>query len=224
MKPRFIFTVMLAGALALASTATAQTRDHGYVLGIGGSTTTEVTSPFFGGAVGFNITRDLFVTGEVGRMQNVYADFTKEDLSAVEQQFATEGVRLTTEFKMPTTYVTGGVRWTVPTTYEAKPYVTAAGGFARLDPKPGFIVEGLDITSVALQDPTMHTAFEKQNRPLMSLGGGVSVQVAKHFTADVGYRFSRIFVNTDFLQDNASPHSHNGFNLHRAYAGAGVRF
>jgi opacity protein-like surface antigen len=224
MKPRFIFTAMLAGVLAFAAVAGAQTRDRGYVLGIGGSTTTEVTSPFFGGAVGFNLTPDLWVTGEVGRMHDVYANFTKDDLKAVEQGFANEGVLLTTTFKMPTNYVTGGVRWAVPTTYQARPYLTASGGFARLDPKPGFIAQGIDITSVALQEPALKTAFEKQNRPLMSLGGGLSIDVAKHLTADVGYRFSRIFVNTDFLQDIASPHAHKGFNLHRAYAGAGVKF
>jgi opacity protein-like surface antigen len=224
MKPRFVVAAILTGALALASTATAQTRDHGYVIGIGGSTTTVVTSPFFGGAVGLNVTRDLLVTGEVGRMQNLYADFTRDDLRALEQGFTEQGLPFTANFEMSTVYAMGGVRWVVPTSYTARPYLNASVGIARLDPKPGFIASGVDITSIAMQDPTFKTAFEKQNRPLASFGGGVSVPIAKHFTADVGYRYSRIFLDTNYLQDVASPHSHKGFDVHRVYAGAGFAF
>lgn len=224
MKPRFVLTAALAFALALASTVAAQTRDHGYVIGIGGSTTTVVTSPFFGGAVGLNVTRDLLVTGEVGRMQNLYADFTRDDLRALEQAFAEEGIPFNANFEMSSVYAMGGVRWVVPTNYTARPYLTASAGIARLNPKPGFALAGIDITSLVMQEPDLKTVFEKQNRPLASFGGGVSVPFAKHFTADVGYRYSRIFLDTSYLQAGSSPHSHKGFDVQRVYAGAGFTF
>ena len=56
--------------------------------------------------------------------------------------------------------------------------------------------------------------------------GGVTVDVLRHLTLDIGYRYSGIFIKTDYQQlpVPVSPHSHTRIDTHRLFAGAGFRF
>jgi opacity protein-like surface antigen len=227
MSARSLFRGGLAAAFLIASLpAAAQEPQRGYVVGFGGVGATEVTSPYFGGSVGFNVTPDLIITAEVSRSQDVLSNFTKEDLGLAAQSASNEiGLPFSTKVKMPTNFVTGGVRYLIPVSWMARPYVSATAGIAHMTPQPTFTLAGVDVTSISMQQEPLKTAFRNETRPMATVGGGLAVTVARHVTFDVGYLFSGIFINTDYLQDfEVSPHSHSQIYTHRGYVGAGFRF
>ena len=209
-----------------AAPAAAQTGEpRGFVVGHGGASVTEATSPLFGGAFGVNLSRHLQITAEVGRMQNVLPTFTRTDLRVAENDAAAEGVRFSATSRMPTVYGMAGIRVLGPGTRYVRPYVLASGGVAHLTPKPTFKIEGLDVTDIGLQEsPELRSTFRNENRPMASVGGGLSITVARHVAFDVGYKYSEIFIKKDYLQDPESPHQHHRIDVHRMYFGVGYAF
>jgi opacity protein-like surface antigen len=230
MTARTVFKGGLVLALlvlvALPASAQSQTDQRGYVVGLGGAGTTQVNAPFFGASVGFDVTDHLQITADVGRTQDVLASFTKEDLRLSDQAMLDEtGLPSTTSVKMPTNYLTGGVRVLMPSGRYIRPYASASAGIAHMSPAPKFVLGGLDVTSLAMLDPVASTAFREATRPMASLGGGLTFDVARHVMLDIGYRYSGIFIETDYLQDyESSPHSHKRIDTHRVFAGAGFTF
>lgn len=216
----------LLALVALPVSAQSQSGQRGYVVGIGGAGATQVNAPFFGASAGFDVTDHLQITADVGRMQDVLSNFTKEDLALVDQGLQVDtGLPFSSKVKMPTNYVTGGVRFLMPSGWRARPYASASAGIAHMSPKPTFEVAGLDYTTLAMADQTVGKAFREDTRPMASIGGGVTFDVVKHVTFDIGYKYSGIFIKTDYLQDlEASPHSHTRIDTHRVFAGAGFRF
>lgn len=222
-----ISRLSLAACLALlAVPALAQDRTptRGYVMGVGGAAVSEVRAPVFGGGVGVNVTPRLQITGDFGRMNDLFPSFTREDLKAFEQSASDDGLLLATKSRIPTYYAVGGVRAILHDRAAVRPYVSANAGVARLAPEPTFLLEGIDVSSAVLQDAVFNTAFENRTRPLVSVGGGVVVLAAKHFMVDAGYRFTRIFIDKEYLQDTESPHQHAGINVNRFYLGVGFVF
>lgn len=220
----------LAGALlalwalpALGQTAADQ---RGFLVGFTGGSATEVTAPFFGGGVGFNVTPNIQITGDFGRMQDVEAPFTLEDLAIVDQSFRDEmGLISTSTIKMPTNYVTGGVRFRFGTSWPVQPYVLAHAGIAHMSPSPNFSVEGTDLTSLVMQAPYVQEAFREETRPMATFGAGVTARVVRYLQLDFGYKYSGIFIDENFLQDyEVSPHAHSRIDTHRFYAGFGLAF
>ena len=203
---------------------------HGYVVGMGGLGATQVNSPFFGASAGFNLTPNLLLTVDVGRMQDVQADFTKEDLASLDQQVtAIAGIPFTSTIKMPTNYFTGGVRYVLPVRGAIRPYVSGSGGIAHMSPEINFAAMGIDMTGFLQSDPELApyvaTPFREETRPMATLGTGVVFTVVRHLTFDIGYKYSGIYLNTDYLQLNGiSPHNHDLLNTHRVYTGVGVTF
>jgi opacity protein-like surface antigen len=213
-------------ALLLAAPAAAQTDEpRGFVVGHGGASLTESTSPIFGGAVGVNLSRHIQITGEVGRMQNVFPTFTRTDLLVAVSDAAAEGIRFDATSRMPTVYGMAGIRVLGPGTRYVRPYVLASGGVAHLTPKPTFKIEGLDVTDLTLKEvPEIRNVFRNENRPMASVGGGFSITVVRHVAFDMGYKYSEIFITKDYLQAEDSPHQHHRIDVHRFYFGAGYAF
>ena len=220
-----IAVALLAIALPLHAQPPAPTQ-HGYLVGFGGAASTQVTSPYFGGSLGVNLTQDLQLTFEMSRAQDMLADFTKEDLGIVDREVsALAGMPWTSSVKMPTNFYTGGLRYLLPVGGPARPYVAASGGVAHMSPKATFTLNGIDVTTPMFEQNLIKTTFREETRPLASLSGGVAFKVAPHLTFDLGYRYSRIFIHTDYLQDyETSPHNHTAIQAHRVFAGVGVTF
>lgn len=230
--------IVAAAALALvsvpAAAQTTQPHQRGYVVGFGGLSATEINSGLFGASAGFNVTRDLQVTVDSGRMLDVQASFTHADLAVLDSAVtAFSGIPLTTTVKMPTNYLTGGVRYLIPVRGPVRPYVAGAAGMAHMSPKPTFTALGVDVSSPILNDPEVGpvftSTFREETRPMATVGGGVVFTVAQHLYLDLGYRYSGIFIKTDYLQAGGlatgiSPHDHTRIDVHRAYAGVGVTF
>jgi opacity protein-like surface antigen len=219
---------LLAALFALLSLpAAAQQRDQrGYVIGLGGVGATEVTSALFGGSAGFNVTPDLLITVDIGRTEDVLATFTEDDLAAVDQAVLAEGAPSSSStVKMPTNYLTAGIRYLLPISGAFRPYVSAGGGIAHMSPKARFVIAGIDATSAMYEFEVVSNTFREDTRPTASVGGGIAMTVARHLTFDLGYRYSPIFIERDYLQDyEVSPHSHNRIDTHKVYAGVGFAF
>lgn len=256
MSPRNAVGVIVAAvALVLASVPAAaqspQTPQRGYVVGLGGLGATQVNSALFGASAGFNVTPDLQITVDAGRMQDVQATFTHDDLALLDQQITSvmNSINGPSPFastvKMPTNYVTGGVRYLVPVRGGVRPYVSGSAGIAHMSPETNFALGGIQLQSFLTQlgqtypellpdiqrltsemNTAVGTTFREDTRPMASVGGGVSVTVVRHLAFDFGYRYSAIFIQRDYLQgpSDFSPHTHNRIDVHRVYAGVGVTF
>ena len=229
--------VLAAAALTFVSApAIAQAPEasqRGYIVGLGGLSATQVNSGLLGASAGFNVARDLQITIDTGRMLDVQAPFTHEDLAMLDSAVTVNGIPLTSTVEMPTNYVTAGVRYLIPVRGLVRPYVSGSGGIAHMSPKPTITALGVDVTSALASDsevgPPFTTTFREATEPMASVGGGVMFTVARHLTFDLGYRYSGIFIKTNYLQAGGfeaglSPHDHTRINLNRVYAGMGVAF
>jgi opacity protein-like surface antigen len=222
-----VLALALFALWALPAAAQSQGDQRGYITGFGGAgSTTEVTAPFFGGSVGVNVTPNLQITGDFGRMQDVLAHFTREDLSLADKSL-TSDTNLTSKstVKMPTNFVSGGIRLRAANNWAVQPYVLAHAGIAHMSPKPTFTLQGLDITSTVMADPYTSGVFREETRPMATFGGGVTAVLMRHVQVDVGYKYSGIFIKSDFAQDyQTSPHKHDRIDTHRVYGGIGLVF
>ena len=169
------FAAILLATVLLSSTASAQ-EPRASVQGFGGVGVGSFTTPYanFGGAITGDLTPNVQLIGEAGRLGNILPSTTQMlfDLSPVGMSasafYAQGGVRLTSS--------SGALR----------PYAEASGGIARLTPH----VTGLDGLPGVLTNAGL--AFLNQTAPIGTLGAGVTLH-AGNFVADAGYRYHRIF-------------------------------
>jgi hypothetical protein len=178
----FNLAAVLTGVLCLASSASAQ-ETHSFIQGFGGlrvGTTTSTTDTAFGGILAGNLTPNIQVLGEAGRMSNVLPSRLGSLLS-----FSPVGLDVSAW------YAEGGLRWTAGRS-AMRPYVETSAGFARLSGQLNGLAPGTvgTIANIGLQ-------FLERTDPIASVGGGVTLQGGPFF-ADVGYRYRRIFSDSWF--------------------------
>jgi hypothetical protein len=202
--------VFLATALAvctLPGTARAQSA-HTSVQGFGGFTFgtssvigSRVVSPTFGGAVTVDLTPNLQVIGEAGRMSDIKApildllDFTPVDL------------------RVSAWYGQGGVRFITSPHSAVRPYAEATAGFARL---------GTGLSAIGGRTgEVIDTGLEFLNRtePMLGVGGGVFLQGGP-LALDLGYRYRKIMAGGIASALNEG----NDFQVNEVRIGVGVRF
>lgn len=170
------FTAILVAVLSLASSAFAQ-EPHAAVqafggLGVGSFTTTNTN---FGGSVTGDLTPNIQVVGEAGRIGNVLPSMTQTVLGLTP-----------VDFNVSAWYGQGGVRFTGGSS-GFRPYAEASAGIARLDPHLSGLGSGLPsvIANAGL-------SLLNRTAPIASIGGGVTFQGGP-FLADIGYRHRRVF-------------------------------
>lgn len=170
------FAAILIAVLTLASSAHAQ-EPHAAVqafggLGVGSVTTTDTN---FGGSVTGDLTPNIQVVGEAGRIGNVLPSMSQT-------LFGLTPVDL----NVSAWYGQGGVRFTGGSS-ALRPYAEASAGIARLQPHLSGIGPGLPsvIANAGL-------ALLDRTAPIASVGGGVTIQGGA-FVADIGYRHRRVF-------------------------------
>jgi opacity protein-like surface antigen len=196
------FAAILIATLLVTSTASAQ-EARASVQGFGGLGMGSFTTPNanFGGAITADLTPNVQVIGEAGRLSNILPSTTQTlfDLSPI-------GVSASAF------YAQGGIRLTSGSGV-LRPYGEASGGIARLTPH----VTGLDGLPGALTNVGL--AFLNRTAPIGTLGGGVTLH-AGNFVADAGYRHHRVFSDS-WMQALAL-----GGNLstNEVRFGVGVRF
>jgi hypothetical protein len=166
--------ILLATLLAASSVSAQETRAS--VQGFGGVGVGSFTAPNanFGGAITGDLTPNIQLIGEAGRLGNILPSTTQMlfDLSAV-------------NLSASAFYAQGGIRLTSGSG-ALRPYAEAAGGIARLTPH----VNGLDGLPGALTNAGL--AFLNRTAPIGTFGAGVTMH-AGNFVADAGYRHHRVF-------------------------------
>ena len=183
----------LALGLILPGTALAQSRADEptmFVGGLGGVTFGTVAGVAVAGQVGFEVAPNLFVIGEVGRMQDVLPKTVRDELNAeVDALSRDAGFPITVEVAVPVTYGFGGIRW-MRTRSVVAPFLEAGVGVGRASIKIAKAeVLGQDFTD-ELQDEL--GADSSDTKLLIVLGGGINVLMTERVSLDIGYRYSRI--------------------------------
>src|SRR5688572_18570114 len=166
---------ILVATLLVSSSASAQ-EARASVQGFGGVGMGSFTAPTanFGGAITGDLTPNIQLIGEAGRLGNILP-------STTQLLFDVSPVGLSAS----AFYAQGGIRLT-SASGALRPYAEASGGFARLTPH----VTGLDglpgvVTGIGL-------AVQNSTAPIATLGGGVTLH-AGNFVADAGYRYHQVF-------------------------------
>lgn len=197
------FAAILFASVFVTSAASAQ-EPRASVEGFGGLGMGSLTTPSasFGGTIAGDLTPNVQLVGEVGRLGNVLPSMTQTfmDLSPV-------------SLDVSAFYAEGGVRLTRGSS-AVRPYAEASGGIARLHPRVNGL--GSDLT-----DAIANTAlsFLNQTAPIASLGAGVTLH-AGNFIADVGYRRHQVF--TDSWMDALA--LGGSLSTHEVRFGVGMRF
>lgn len=207
-----IFSVVV---LLTASSSFAQTRDRGYVQGIGGVASTSVTDGVFAGAAAVRATNRLHVFGELGHLRNGIWSALDDELAAKGEAITNqitalfgEGTTASFDAKVPTWYGLGGARFLGPRFGAIETYLEGGIGFARLRPEVQLEVGGQPLDAEA--DRLL--SLDSERSELMSAAGaGIAFRVAGPIRVEAGYRFSRI-------------HGDLPFNVNRVHAGLGFAF
>lgn len=204
---RNMFRIITAAAICLAPAAAASAQDRpAFVEGFGGMNV--ASGPFgglsnssFGGTLGLDLTPNIQVIGEVGRMSNVLPSTLQTII-----EFAP------VDFRMSAWYGQGGVRLSAGSGLRVQPYVETIAGMARLR---------TSMSGLGAADPFVNAglAFLTTTRPLASVGGGIVFQRGA-VMVDAGYRFNRIFANESITGAVAG----GDIDGHQLRAGLGVRF
>jgi opacity protein-like surface antigen len=185
------------------------------VQAIGGLTFGSSTSELFGGGAGIALSRSLLVTVEAGAVGDVTSDGMREhieDVAARTQQMLSgvTGRRFDVvgEASMPAFYGIAGLRFTAPRVSRSRPFVSGHTGFATVDPEVRLLINGDDRSSSFLPAADIPSS---RTRLLLGGGAGLTIRMTNAMSVDVGYRYSRIFVD-------------DGVNLNRVYAALGFGF
>jgi hypothetical protein len=201
-----LLVLIAVGTLgAVAAPVGAQT--HTDVQGFGGVTVGtssfgSAVSPTFGGRVGVDLTPNIQVIGEVGRLADIKSplfdllDFT--DLRV----------------RVSALYGEGGVRFIASPHSVVRPYGEATAGFARLDAGlSGFggRTDAVIETAANLIDST---------RPMLGAGAGILLQGGP-LSVDIGYRYKKISAGNAVL---AAFNGGQDYTVNQVRIGIGVRF
>jgi opacity protein-like surface antigen len=212
----FVPIVFSAGIAAAQppppASASAPTR--GYAEAVAQSAFGNVTSQAYGGEFGVTVATSVQVFADVGQIKNVATSDlgTSADLIAgVLRQVQNATVTFTV--KQPATFVTGGVRYLIPASIAARPYVLAGFGIARLSNDVKFQFDGADASNAIAQYVTLGSDLSGTSTSAMLTGGaGVAWPVLQHLVIDLQYRYGLIFADPNRISTN------------RAGVGVGVRF
>jgi opacity protein-like surface antigen len=170
------FAAILLATLLSSSTAFAQ-ETHASLQGFGGLGMANFTTPSttFGGTITGDLTPNIQVIGEAGRLGNILP-------STTQLLFGLSPVGLSAS----AFYGQGGVRLTSASS-SVRPYAEASGGIARLTPHVTGLESGF---TGALAN--LGLSFLNQTAPIGTVGAGVTLH-AGNVVADIGYRHHRVF-------------------------------
>jgi opacity protein-like surface antigen len=198
-----LFAAILLATLFTAPLAYAQ-EPKASLQGFGGIGVNSVNTlhPTFGGTIVGDLTPNIQLLGEVGRLGDVLPSRTQTLIGLTPVDLSVSAF-----------YGSGGVRLSARPS-AVRPYVEASAGIARLQPQVSGISTGLPsvLTNVGL-------SLLNRTSPIASLGGGVTLQGGPLF-ADIGYRHVRVL--SDSWMDALALGS--SLNTNEVRVGVGVRF
>ena len=196
-----LLAVCLAPSAALAQERTAS------AVGFGGTSlnsfSTSASKVDFGFNVAKELTPNIQVVGEFGRVGNMLPSLTSSLLAFTPYDVSVSAF-----------YGEGGVRLLAAPGSGVSPYMEATAGIARLSPH----VSGFGSTPDAFID--LGLGFLRSTEPLLGVGGGFMLRGGP-LVADVGYRYKQVAGGDSVVSLLGA-----GQNLraHQVRFGVGVRF
>ncbi len=207
--------ITLIAIVLTAAPSYAQT-ERGYVSGIGGFTVTpDTTSRDVLAEGGVRVAPHLFVFGDVGQFRNLQPSDVQPAVDNAAAITADQGLGVIGTGRVPAVYSVGGVRYEAGTRTRISPYVLGGVGIARLKPTARFTYEsgtlpdgstptvGDDVTS-QLESAGAFSLPPASNAFMITMGGGVSVPVSRHWAVDADYRFARVAADTPLNAQDAT--------------------
>jgi opacity protein-like surface antigen len=203
MRHHFGVTILSIVIVLLSTPSALHAQARSQVQGFGGFTFGDTSAAStFGGNVAFELTDNILIVGEAGRLSDIkpslldsILDFTPVDL------------------RLSAWYGEAGVRFSASSS-AIRPYAEATAGFARMHAG----LSGINGLPGSVIDSAL--GFLDRTEPLMGVGGGVIVQGGP-LVLDLGYRYKKI------LADNSLQSLLNGgddFDVSQVRVGVGVRF
>jgi opacity protein-like surface antigen len=196
-----IAAILLAAVFVTTSASAQQPRASLQGFGGLGVNSPNTVSPTFGGAVVGELTPNVHLVGEAGRIGDVLPSQTQTliGLSPV-------------GFSVSAFYASGGVRLSSGSS-AVRPYAEASAGIARLTPHISGL-QGLESTLA-----NVGLSFLNRTAPMAGVGAGITLQGGPLF-ADIGYRHRRVLSDTwvDALALGGS------LSTNEVRVGVGVRF
>lgn len=215
---RLVFA-LLVSTIALGGVAHAQTgatADKGYVEAVGQSSFGNVTSQNFGAEVGFTIAPHLQVFAEIGKTRDVATTALGSNAQRMAGALIAVDPNTSYSVKEPVTFGAFGLRFLVPVSGKAQPYLLGGGGIAKVTPDVKFVVGGSDVTANLQQAPYYLVLGSdlsgSSTKPMFVVGGGVAYPVWKQLLLDFQVRFGRILAEDEAI------------TVGRAGLGIGIRF
>ena len=177
--------------LVMASPALAQSA--GFVRGFGGVSFFTEPGALVGATVGIRITDALAAIGDVGRMTNILPRSIQRDVDLIAQEIGDFfGAPVTIDLEAPALYTFGGLRFSHALSSGLRVFAEGGAGIAR---GTSDITARVGSTDVSPQVTDLLQLKESATEPLLALGGGLWMALSDHLSADVGYRYFRIFTD-----------------------------
>jgi hypothetical protein len=211
-----VSTIAGVGAAHAQTSASAAATDKGYVEAVGQSSFGNVTSQNFGAEVGVTIVPHLQVFAEVGKTRDVSTRALGSNAQRMASAVTAIDPNASYSVKEPVTFGAVGLRYLLPVSGKAEPYVLGGGGIAKVTPDVRFFAGGSDVTANLPQAPYYLVLGSdlsgSSTKPMFVVGGGVAYPVWKQLVFDFQVRFGRIFADDEAI------------NVGRAGLGIGIRF
>jgi opacity protein-like surface antigen len=178
-----------------------------------GPTLGHKSDKFFGGEVGWRLTKDLDVYVEVTHMGNVGTS-DLDDRAAVIANYL--GGTASSAYVVNGGNI--GLKYNFIATPMIRPYVMAGVGIAAVSTEVEFAVNGTVIDPATRGVQLGSDLSGSTNRTLLVLGFGVKVPFKDRFFADLGYRFGHISSKDTDTETLAS------IPTQRIVLGVGIKF
>ncbi len=192
----------LLGVAALSGTAHAQpaTETSGYAQVVAQSAFGNVTSQSFGLEAGWSLDPRLGLFAEIGETRDTAPDTIGPNAQTIAQYLTrTQSAAVEFSVKQPVFFVGVGARYAFPRDSAFEPYVLGGAGIARVKRDVSFTLGGTDVTDrldeygVVLGSDLAGT----ESKPMITLGGGIRWRWREPWMFDAGYRFGRIFTESE---------------------------
>lgn len=209
---------VLIGVLAVAAPGRAQTAagsdaSRYYVEIDGGATFGHKSSGSIGAEFGYKLSGPYAVFFEGGRMMNV-------GTSALDQRAEpiANAVGATFSASYKANYFDGGIRYSPNRMLKMfHPYLALGVGLAQVNADTEFAVNGTTVPPESLGILLGDDLGGTVNKAILTLGGGVTYELAPRYFVDGTYRYGRIFASGALEDDK-------GISTSRLQIGFGVRF
>lgn len=209
--------VILTVGLVLSAVVHAQSPaepGRGYAEGVAQSAFGQVTSQSFGGELGITVTPSLQVFIEAGRVRDAATTDIGAAAQAIAGSVAQSAANVSFKVKEPVSFGLVGIRYLVPVSSRAQPYVMGGGGVARVTSDFSVAVGGADVTGNLSQYGVVlgSDLSGSVTKPMVGVGAGVAWPIWEYLVVDFQYRYGRVFTEGQAT------------NINRAGVGVGVRF